>query len=627
MKRRIDPIPLTGEVFLFGKTLERVAEENLTKQASQRRYSQLEIALTFRKRSAIAFMGRFAISFAGILGAIAFSGNPVVAQITPDVTLGSEGSIVTPNTNVRGFPAELIEGGATRGANVFHSFEQFNVGNGQRVYFANPTGIENILTRVTGNTFSNILGTLGVNGGANLFLLNPNGIILGPNATLDIAGSFVATTANSLVFENGTQFSATNPEAPPLLTINVTPGLQYGTTQPRATITNSGNLAVEQNLTLSAGNLDLQGQLQAGGDLTLFAQDIVKVRDSVTNPFVASSGGQLLVQGNYSIDILALNHPTLTPFVSGGNLSLVSDGIISGDAHFSSGGSFSIRSASGKLATFLSLYDPIISANGNVDVAADYTGTSLLVEATGNIQFQGNINITGPDTNTLPPGPDTATLTASSALILRSGQSVLAYGGVNSGAVPAFGTGAVPAGITIGGDVTLQPFNGFGGTVNLSAASGNVNIQSVTTNGGSIAINSLGNITTNNLISQSFANPGNANNGGAITLTATNGNINTGFLESFAVAFSGTSGNGGAITLTATNGSINTDYLKSQSDSFFGPASGLASGNGGAITLIAAHGISTGDLFSYAGANPGDAGNGSDITVTTTNGNISTGTL
>jgi filamentous hemagglutinin family protein len=619
MNKCIDRLKMTDAAFInISKTPKASIAKPWKMPVSCLRDWQLGISLALRMGSAIALTGCFAITL---------SNPPALAQIIPDTTLGAEGSVVTPNSHVRELPAELIEGGATRGTNLFHSFQEFNVGNGQRVYFANPTGIENILTRVTGNNLSNILGTLGVDGGANLFLLNPNGIIFGANARLDIAGSFVASTADSVVFNNGYQFSVKNPEAPPLLTISVTPGLQYGTNQPRATIANSGNLTVGQNLTLSAGNLDLQGQLQAGGDLTLFAQDTVKVRDSATNPFIASSGGQLLVQGNQGVDILTLNHPTLTPFVSGSDLSLVSDGIISGDARFSSGGSFSIRTVSGKLANFVSLYDPIISANGNVDVAANYEGTSLLVEATGNIQFQGNINITGPDTNTLPPGPDTATLTTSSALILRSGQSVLAYGGVNSGAVPAFGTGVVPAGITIGGDVTLQPFNGFGGTVNLSAASGNVSIQSVTSNGGSITINSLGNITTNNLISQSFADPGNASNGGAITLTAANGNINTGFLESFSVAFSGTSGNGGAITLTAINGSINTDYLKSQSDSFFGSAPGLASGNGGAITLIAANGISTGDIFSYSGANPSDAGNGSDITVTTTNGNISTGTL
>ncbi|NEO42033.1 MAG: filamentous hemagglutinin N-terminal domain-containing protein [Moorea sp. SIOASIH] len=93
---------------------------------------------------------------------MAFSGNYALAQITPDQTLGNESSVVTPNLTIRGEPGDLIEGGAVRGSNLFHSFQDFNVGQLQRVYFANPAGIENILSRVTGSNISNILGTLGV---------------------------------------------------------------------------------------------------------------------------------------------------------------------------------------------------------------------------------------------------------------------------------------------------------------------------------------------------------------------------------------------------------------------------------------------------------------------------------
>ncbi|MEQ8960918.1 MAG: filamentous hemagglutinin N-terminal domain-containing protein, partial [Coleofasciculus sp. C2-GNP5-27] len=156
----------------------------------------------------------------GISGVIASGGTDTVAQITPDTTLGTENSVVTPNVDIQGLPADLIEGGATRDAALFHSFSEFNVGEGLRVYFANPVGIETIFSRVTGSDVSDILGTLGVNGGASLFLLNPNGIIFGENARLDIAGSFVGSTANAIGFGDQGIFSATEPETPPLLTIN-----------------------------------------------------------------------------------------------------------------------------------------------------------------------------------------------------------------------------------------------------------------------------------------------------------------------------------------------------------------------------------------------------------------------
>ncbi|GAB4201719.1 MAG: hypothetical protein Fur006_54480 [Coleofasciculaceae cyanobacterium] len=102
---------------------------------------------------------------------------PVSAQIIPDETLGTERSRLTPHNP----STERIEGGARRGANLFHSFQQFNVNEGRGAYFANPVGIENILSRVTGGNPSEILGTLGVLGNANLFFLNPNGIIFGLN--------------------------------------------------------------------------------------------------------------------------------------------------------------------------------------------------------------------------------------------------------------------------------------------------------------------------------------------------------------------------------------------------------------------------------------------------------------
>jgi adhesin HecA-like repeat protein len=116
-------------------------------------------------------------------------------------------------------------------------------------------------------------------------------------------------------------------------------------------IINQGNLSTGKHLTLAAGNLDLQGQLEALGDLTLQAQDTVKVRDTIASPFIATAGRNLTIQGNRSIDILALNHP-LSKIESGGNLNLVSDGNISGDTHFESGGSLSMLTLSGTPGNF-----------------------------------------------------------------------------------------------------------------------------------------------------------------------------------------------------------------------------------------------------------------------------------
>lgn len=148
------------------------------------------------------------------------------AQIIPDNTLGPESSTVVPNVIVKGQPAVMLDKGAIRGANLFHSFSEFNVTKGESVYFRNPAGIDRIISRVTGKQRSTILGTLGVQGTADLFLINPSGIFFGPQSKLDINGSFLGTTANSLVFDQNIEFSANNPQVPPKLTINVPLGLQ-----------------------------------------------------------------------------------------------------------------------------------------------------------------------------------------------------------------------------------------------------------------------------------------------------------------------------------------------------------------------------------------------------------------
>lgn len=189
------------------------------------------------------------------------------SNIVPDNTLGAESSAVTPNVDINGIKSDRIDGGAIRGANLFHSFQEFNIDEGRGAYFTNPAGIENILSRVTGGNASNILGKLGVLGNANLFLINPSGIIFGQNASLDVRGSFVASTASSLNFADGIKFSATTPETTPLLTISIPIGLQYGGTAGKIQ-QQKASLALQPGKTLAlvGGDVNLDGGiLQAPG--------------------------------------------------------------------------------------------------------------------------------------------------------------------------------------------------------------------------------------------------------------------------------------------------------------------------------------------------------------------------
>jgi len=166
------------------------------------------------------------MAFLNLSGAITviLAGESTFAQssnIVPDSTLGSENSSVTPRSP--GSFINEIRGGAVRGNNLFHSFSEFNVNEGSGAYFYIPNvNIQNILTRVIGSNRSEILGTIGTfgNSNPNLFLINPNGIIIGSNARLDVGGSFVATTANAVGLGNQGFFSASNPDNSLLLSVN-----------------------------------------------------------------------------------------------------------------------------------------------------------------------------------------------------------------------------------------------------------------------------------------------------------------------------------------------------------------------------------------------------------------------
>lgn len=161
-----------------------------------------------------------------VVEAIGGISDRALAQIVPDNTLGTENSVVTPNVPINNLPSEIIDGGAIRGANLFHSFEQFNIGEAQAAFFTNPAGIERIFSRVTGGSRSEIFGRLGVLGNADLFLINPNGIIFGANAQLNVGGSFLASTASGIKFDDNSLFSAKT-QSSPLLTLNVPIGLQF----------------------------------------------------------------------------------------------------------------------------------------------------------------------------------------------------------------------------------------------------------------------------------------------------------------------------------------------------------------------------------------------------------------
>ncbi|KAM3089640.1 CHAT domain-containing protein [Phormidesmis sp. 146-35] len=677
-----------------------------------------------------------------LLANLSFGTSLAIAQIisAPDGT----GTIITP----QGDRYDIKGGQLSRdGANLFHSFTQLDLDRAQVANFLTNPSIQNVLGRVTNGNPSIINGLLQVSGGnTNLFLMNPGGIVFGANASLNLSGSFTATTASAIAIGSnwfnasgmndyssligtpsyfaftmsqpsaiinasnlsvgtgqtltllgGTIISTGTLVAPQgKLVVATVPGnqwvrinptnqsigleirsadLQANSPQawtipivslPELLTGRSGNISVDRSgqVQLSNGALPIttgdivarnltaqtvilsanrnlllsESQLTTTGNLYLLANDTVRVRDSLVTPVTVQSQGNLEIRGNQGIDILALNHP-ITPFRSGGNITLVSNGIISADAHFSAGRRFSIQNTLGQPGTFISLFDPIISSTGDVSFG-DYTGAALKVESLGSITT-GNITITRPDTSLVGSDPDIAILTSSRALILRAGLSSL----VNPPNVPLSeqgttftspGTASSPATITTGtittatapseeanggtvilnapGGIRTDAINSFssrgtGGNISLAADSGTIKTGSLDSSseardGGSISIftNSAG-ITTGSLDSSSLSG-----NGGAIAVTTTSGSINTGSIDS-----SSLSGNGGTVSVNSTSGRTRTGSIDSSS----------LSGNGGTVSVNTnSGGTTTGSIDSSS-----LSGNGGTISVNTNSGNINTGSI
>jgi len=290
---------------------------------------------------------------------------PVVAQVVPDATLPSD-SVV----NVDG-ATFVIDGGTAANGNLFHSFEQFSVPTGGAVLFNSAVGIENIFSRVTGSSISEIDGVLGANGTANLFFLNPNGIVFGPNARLELGGSFVASTADSVVFDNGFEFSASNPQVESLLAVDMPMGLQFRD-NPGSIV----NRSVAEDSTGTSAGL----QIQSGETLALVGGDI-----RFEGGAVSTIGGQVELGGILESGTLGFseNGTLLLPQdVLRGDVIFNNNSFVGGSPSLSSGASISIQ---GRNVQFENSAIGIVVNENLFPVGQDVS--SISINATGQVNL------------------------------------------------------------------------------------------------------------------------------------------------------------------------------------------------------------------------------------------------
>ncbi|URD51811.1 filamentous hemagglutinin N-terminal domain-containing protein [Chroococcidiopsis sp. CCNUC1] len=394
----------------------------------------------------------------------------VKAQIEPDNTLGTENSQVVPDI-VDG--VDLINGGATRGSNLFHSFREFNINEGRGAYFSNPDGIANIFSRVTGGNPSNILGRLGVLGNANLFLINPNGIFFGRNASLDLGGSFFASTADSLVFDNNFEFSASDRAAPPLLAVNIPTGLRFRD--------NPGNITV-QGFGQDSGLNGIDGrfvtptlEVASGNTLALVGGNVALDGGVLQAPGGRVELGGLVAAGTVGLDEnLGLSFPTDITRADISLSNLAGINAIADD--FLVDGSININARNINIAG-LSLLTAGLAANlGTVDTQAE----DITLNATGETRIDRSRIENNVNEGTIA---DNSNIRITTGSLILTNESELSTSNLGSGESDlenprVAGDIIVDASRQIAIDGGASIFStGFFGRVFLTSANGSININ------------------------------------------------------------------------------------------------------------------------------------------------------
>ncbi len=559
------------------------------------------------------------------------------------------------------------------GANLFHSFGQFNLEAGKTANFQVSPQIQNILGRVVGGNPSLINGLIQVTGGnSNLFLINPVGIVFGQSASLNLPASFTATTATGIGFGNNNWFNAVGNNNYSNLT--GTPStFVFNLSQP-GSIINAGNLAVPQgqSLTLLGGNVINTGTLTApAGNITIVAVpgnnlvrisqpghllslEVAPTTDSSINPvdlptLLTGTAAKIDTGLSFSSQGIQLNASGITIPNQAGTT------IVSGNLNTTgqTGGNVQV------LGNRVGLIGANIEASGTngggtVLIGGDYQGkgsvpnaTRTYVSADSQISASalsrgngGKVIVWADETTGFYGKVNANAVSGNGGFVEISGKESLLYDGKVDVATSFGKNGTIlfdPANITIvagtgANDNQLAPAGqilaGQGGTANFQ-----IGAQTLQNLNGNVLLQATNNITINPGVSLNFTPLG-----GGITFTAdadrngvgsfimdpsqtittlgrnltiSGANITTGIIQTGLQV-----GNGGTVNLTTTSptGNITTRNI----------STGSADGSGGNISLTTQGGdISTGNLSSRTFF----AGSGGNITLNANSGNLLTGDI
>ncbi len=490
------------------------------------------------------------------------------ADIILDGTLGLKVALEGPNYAIN---ADL---GQQHGNNLFHSFEIFNINTNEIATFSGPDNINNIISRVTGGNLSNIDGIISSTiPNADMYLINPAGLVFGKNASLDISGSFHTSTANILRLQDGGEFNATDP---PASILTVAPISSFGflsTNTSEITIQNS-KLSVPKTKTLS-----------------IIGQDI-----KINNSSLKASAGRINIasisQGNIDIDNLFLSGTTSDLSIANTSVSVSNGGDI-----FIRAGNFLLNNTA--IQTNVRSIDA-----GKIDVQVD----NLI--ATEGSRFISNTLGAGQGGTITIKVKEAAEFSGEKVSKNSSGKTVINQSGIS---VSASGTGNGGKTILQSNSLTLKDGAFIGATTFKQGQGGNININTTESiNLAGIGLRKNGSMIAANTRGQMIG----AGSGGEI-------NINAKQIEMKDGAVIGTnsygSGQGGLINLDITDNIVLTGEDKRGITSRISTLT-TDSGNGGTLSLQAneLH-LKDGAIILAITASPNSTGEGGNLNLNVNN--------
>jgi filamentous hemagglutinin family protein len=501
---------------------------------------------------------------------------PSVAQVVLAQSISIDGRFSPAQTlsAVGGSYAIGANLGKQVGSNLFHSFGKFGLATGESATFSGPGTISNVIGRVTGGTQSNIDGKIASTiTGANLYLINPSGIVFGPNATVNVSGSFHASTADYVKMSDGAKFQASNPDAS---TLSAAPPAAFGfmNARPAALTVNGSTLAVPQSQTL--GLVGGPVAITAGATLsapagTIHVTSAAGTGEVTVDPRNAAATtmanfGPIDINGSSTLDV---SDPTNlgsggSVFIRAGALTIDASEINADNYGSGSGGVLSLRGDNQiTLSNGASVHALAMGSGNGADVL-------LSTAPTGSISADAAMVMT----DTLGPGNGGSISIVARQLALHNGTNVLAQ---------SSGSGS-------GGDVVVS----VGGSMTVDSGASLGTIANADGNAGSISVTAAGPVTIDMSVGAAASTllgigsqtqgRGNAGNitvtGGALSILH-NGEIAS--LTNF-------TGNAGSVIVTAL------DKLTIDGSGGIPPGAGptgifsqavAASGNAGAVSVAA----------------------------------------